>query len=274
MSFPSNGDPASTIAQMSEAYGLVVAGGAAYFTASFPVGAADPQGKQQSAPGLFSVPLSGAGDPTLVIGSFVNIDGAVSDGVAIFLDGGAGAIARVSIADRVRTDLPLPHGISIDALAVHAGVLYVAAQDLASTSASNGVILSLAATGGTARALVTDIGHPWSLVADASGLTWVQEPPIGQFSDSLIVHAGLDGKGGKTLLSHGANSLAVSNGDLYLAWDGISKVPLGGGAETSLVSGLQGPGRLVVSNGNAAWVDPEFQARSATTVPALMTTCW
>jgi hypothetical protein len=121
---------------------------------------------------------------------------------------------------------------------------------------------------------VTNIGHPWNLVADASGLSWVQEPPVGVYADSHIVRAGLDGSGARALVSHGARTLAVSGGDLYLAWDGIAKIPVGGGTETMLVPGLKAPGLLSVAGGNAVWVDPVSQARSDPTVPSLMTTCW
>jgi len=88
------------------------------------------------------------------------------------------------------------------------------------------------------------------------------------------VRARLDGTGARTLLSHAARAIAVDGGDLYVAWDGITKVPLAGGAEVPLVSGGKAPGLLVVAGGNAAWVDPVSQAKSDPTVPALMTTCW
>jgi hypothetical protein len=272
-SFPTDGSASTTIAHMSESNGLVLAGGSAFFTASVPAGAPDPQGKVSTEPGLFSVALTG-GDPTLALSAFVNLDGAVTDGKAIYAPGAGGGVMRFAVADGARTDLVLPTTFSIDALAVFAGTVYVAAQDLGNTTATNGVIVKLPATGGAIETVASNIGHPWSLAADASGLYWVEEAPIGQFGDAHVVHAGLDGQGKKTLLTHGASSLVLSDGALFLASDGISKLPLAGGAEVPLVTGLQGPGRLVVANGNAAWVDPEFPSRSATTMPSLMTTCW
>jgi hypothetical protein len=271
-SFPADGSASTPIVHMDEASGLVLAGGNAFFTASVPAGAPNAQGKVSSAPALFSVALSG-GDPSLQLSAFLDMENAVTDGAAIYAPGASG-VTRFAIAGGTHTDLPLPTGFTIDALAVHAGVLYVAAQDLANASATNGVIVSMPATGGAMKTLAANIGHPWTLVADASGLYWTEEPPIGQFGDSHVVHAGLDGKGKTTLLSHGASSLVVSDGALYLATDGISKLPLGGGDEVPLVTGLQGPGRLVVADGNAAWIDPEFPSRSATTEPSLMTVCW
>lgn len=272
-SFPLDGSASKTIAHMSGSDGLVLAGGAAFFVASIPAGAPDPQGKVPSAQALFSVPLAG-GDPTLEPDGSVSLEGAVTDGTAIYAPAGGSGVTRIALADGARTDLTLSASLLLDSLAVHAGSVYVAAQDLSSSSASSGLIVKVPATGGPALTVVSNIGHPRSLVADASGLYWVEEPPVGQFGDSHVVHAGLDGKGMKTLLTHGAGSLALDGGTLYLASDSISRMALPDGAEVPLVTGLQGPGRLVVSGGNAAWVDPEFPSLSATTPPSLMTVCW
>jgi len=272
-SFPLDGSAPAPIVQMRDAYGLVLAGGSAFFEGTFPVGQPNAQGKVSSGSGLFSVPLSG-GVPTLQTDAFLELeDRAVSDGTAIYAPG-VNNIVRIAAADGARSELPLPTAFTVDALAVHAGTLYVAAQDGANQSATNGVIVSLPVTGGPMKTLAENIGHPWTLIADASGLYWEEDPPTGQFTASHVVRTGLDGKGKTTLLDHGARSLVVSDGALYVAMDGLSKVPLAGGDEVPLVTGLQGPGLLVVSDGNAAWIDPEHQALSATTEPSLMTVCW
>jgi hypothetical protein len=276
MSFPADGSPSTTVAHMSETSGLVVTGTTAYFEASIPAGAPDAQGKVSSTSGLFSVPFAG-GDPTLVLGEFFITDSAVTDGTAVYLDATPTGVVRLSVADGARTNLAVPPGLQIDAMAIHAGALYVAAIDLRSTSATNGLIVkvSTSTTGGAPETLLENIGHPWNLVADASGIYWAEEPPVGQFGDSHIRHAGLDGKGATTLLQHGAVSLALSEGDLYIAnAGGISKLPKGGGGEVPLITGLRDPGRLVVADRNAAWVDPASQALSDPTVPSIMTTCW
>ena len=120
----------------------------------------------------------------------LDIDGAVADSTAIYFNGFGDGIVRVAVADGARTDLALPAGLSVDAIAVNGGAVYVAAQDLASTSPTNGLIMKMPATGGPAQTLITNIGHPWSLVADASGLFWVEDPPVGSFGDG---HLGLGG---------------------------------------------------------------------------------
>jgi hypothetical protein len=271
--FPASGDPPSTLAHMNEAYGLVLAGGAAYFSASVPVGTPNAQGKQSSTTALFSVSFSG-GVPTLALDAPVNMDGAVSDGAALYFNGYGGGITRVAISDGTRTDLPLPTvptGILVHALAMHAGELYVAAQDLTNFS---GYILKLPVGGGAATTLASNIGQPTAITAGPSGIYWVEWPLLGQGGDARIVRAGLDGRGATTLLTHGADSIVLDGDTLYIANGGISKVPAGGGAEVTLVPNLKQPGRLAVSNGNAAWVDPVSQALSDPTVPSLATTCW
>ena len=269
---PLSGGPIETIAQASTMRGLVIVGQTAYFTADHPLGAPDVQGRQAATTALYSVPLSG-GATALVLDAPLNIDGAVADSRAIYFNGFGGGIVRVAVADGSRTDLALPAGLYVDAIAVNGGAVYVAAQDLASTSPTNGLIMKMPATGGPAQTLITNIGHPWNLVADASGLFWVEDPPVGTFGDGHLAGAALDGSAMRTLLSHGARALAISRGDLYFAWSGIGKVPVGGGAETTLVPGLNAPGMLHISGGSAVWVDPVSQARSDPTVPSLMTTC-
>jgi hypothetical protein len=270
--FPLNGDPALTLAQASGMRGLVVVGQTAYFTADHPVGAPTAQGKQSSTTALYSVPLAG-GTATLFIDMPLNIDGAVTDGTAIYFNGYGAGIVRVVVADGSASTLPLALGVN--AIAVHGGVVYAAATDLTSTNPSNGLIVRMPTTGGPPQTIVANIGHPWSLVADANGLYWAEDPPVGVFGDGHVARAGLDGSGVRTLLPHGARALAVDGADLYFAWDAIGKVPLGGGAVTTLVPGpLKAPGMFTISNGNAVWVDPVFQALSDPTEPLLVTTCW
>jgi hypothetical protein len=271
--FPLTGDPALTLTQADGMRGLVVVGQTAYFTAEHPVGAPNAQGKQSSTTALYSAPLAG-GAATLSIDVPLNVDGAVTDGTAIYFNGYGGGITRVAVADGSESTLPLSNALGVNALAVHDGVVYVAAADLTSANPSNGVIVKMPTTGGSPQTIVANIGHPWSLVADASGLYWVEDPPVGTFGEGRIARAGLDGRGLRTFISHSARALAIDGGFLYFAWDTIGKVPVAGGQEITLVSGLNAPGLLAVSGGNAVWVDPIFQALSDPTLPALMTTCW
>jgi hypothetical protein len=271
--FPLTGDPAIALTQASGMRGLVVVGQTAYFTADHPVGAPNAEGKQSSTTALYSVPLAGAA-ATLVLDMPLNIDGAVTDGTAIYFSGYGGGIVRVVVADASQSTLSLPRSLEVNAIALHDGVVYVAATDLGSASPTNGTIVAIPATGGSARTVLTNIGHPWNLVAAASGLYWVEDPPVGVYGDSHIARAGLDGTGVRTLVSDGASALAVDGADLYFANGSIGKVPVAGGAVTTLVPGLKAPGLLIVSGGTAVWVDPASQALSDPTVPSLMTTCW
>jgi len=271
--FSLTGDPALTLTQASDMRGLVVVGQTAYFTADHPVGVPNAESKQSSTTALYSVPLAG-GAATLVLDMPFNIDGAVTDGTAIYFSGYGGGIVRVVVVDASQSTLSLARSLEVNAIAVHDGVVYVAATDLGSASPTNGTIVAIPATGGSARTVLANIGHPWNLVAAASGLYWVEDPPVGTFGDGHVSGAGLDGSGVRTLMLHGARALALDGGYLYFAWDIIGKVPVAGGQETTLVPGLKAPGLLTVSAGNAAWVDPVVLALSDPTVPSLMTTCW
>jgi hypothetical protein len=271
--FSLTGDPALTLTQASDMLGLVVVGQTAYFTAGHPVGAPNAQGKQSRTTALYSVPLAG-GVATLVLDMPLNIDGAVTDGTAIYFSGYGGGIMRFVAADASQSTLSLALSLEVNAIAVHDGVVYVAAIDLGSASPTNGTIVAIPATGGSARTVLGNIGHPWNLVAAASGLYWVEDPPVGTFGNGHVARAGLDGSSVRTLMLHGARALALDGGYLYFAWDTIGKVPVAGGQESTLVPGLKTPGLLAVSGGNAVWVDPTSQALSDPTVPSLMTTCW
>jgi hypothetical protein len=267
------GDPPVTLTQASEMRGLVVVGQSVYFTAGHPVGAPNAQGKQSSTSALYSAPMAG-GAPTLVLDVPLEVDGAATDGVAIYFAGYGPGVTRVAVADGAESTLALPRSLGVNAVAVHDGFVYVAAFDGSGSNPSNGVIVKMPTTGSAPQTIVTNIGHPWSLVADASGLFWVEDPPEGTFGDGHIARAGLDGSGVRTVLPHSARSLTVDGGYLFFAWDTIGKIPVGGGPVTTLVPGLNAPGLLTVAKGNAVWVDPVTQALSDPTVPSLMTTCW
>ncbi len=267
------GTPPLTLTQASGMRGLIVVGQAVYFSAEHPVGRPDAQGKQPGTSALYAVPLAG-GAPTLVLDKPFNVDGAATDGVAIYFPGYGPGITRVAVADGAESALALPRALGVNAVAVHAGFVYVAAYDGLSASPSKGVIVKIPTAGGAPQTLVSNIGNPWSLVADGSGLFWVEDPPEGTFADGHIARADLDGRNVRTLVAHGAHSLAVEGGDLYFASDSINRLPVGGGHVMTLVPGLNAPGLLTVANGNAVWVDPVTQALSDPTVPSLMTTCW
>jgi hypothetical protein len=259
-SYPLTGDPPATLVR-GDLSGLIVVADTAYYV-------------DTNNPGVQSVPVGG-GTPQRLVDMPLPGDGAVTDGEALYFKGYGMGIVRISLADATMTTLPLPPGTSSNALAVHAGFVYVAGEDLRAASGTlmNGLIARVSISSGAAETIVVGVGHTWNLVADPGGLTWVQDPPSFEGNGS-IVRANFDGTGIRTLANHGASALAVSGGDLYVASDSISKIPLAGGDETVLVSGLKAPGLLVVSDGNAAWVDPATRALSDTTPSAVMTICW
>jgi len=259
--FPLDGSPPTTLANTPSPYGLIVVGGNAYFL------------EESHLPSeLYAVPLAG-GEPTRVLDAWFEMERATADGDAIYFPSVGGGVTRFAVADRSQTKLALPVSLLIDAIAVVDGAVYVAAQDWSNMSTTAGMILKFPPTGGAPTTLLETDGHPWNLVADRGGLTWVQEAP-GFSAAPRVVRAGLDGRDPHTLVDHPARSLVIQGDTLYIMWDGLSQIPLAGGAEITLVPHLSSPGFLAVAGGDAAWVDPIDQAKSSTIVPTLSTACW
>jgi hypothetical protein len=267
------GDPV-TLASPGDSDGLLVLGGVAYFVASHAVG--DPvQGKQPAEETLDAVPVSG-GDTTTALGAsdtpapFFGIADATS---LYFPSRNLSAIAKFTPPAAL---VDLDSGgtvLDIDAIAEQGASIYVAAQDVRVGGFTNGLIQRIPKSGGTAETIVSNIGHPWSLVADDTGLYWQEDPPgitgIGQ-----IAHAQLDGSGISSLLSVGATSLAVSSGQLYFTTqDSVQSMPTSGGAVTTVASNQKSAGTLLIAGDNVVWVDPSSKSLSDPTVPVVLAAC-
>ena len=270
---PASGGPDMTIANADEPSALAVLNGVAYFTAFQPVGSPDSNGKQSSQTVFESVPVSG-GDPTVLPDVAVGNLARATDDDSLYFDGlGPASVVKLTPPSMTPVTLALEAALLIDAIAVHGDYVYVAGQDLtAGATLQNGVIERVPKRGGTAQRLLSNIGHPWSLIADDTGLYWAQDPP-GFEGSGTIVHANLDGTSPRTFVEESARSLAIVNGQLVIAWDGIQAVPLSGGRPEVVASDLTAPGMLVVVGGNVAWVDPVEKALSDPTVPRVMTAC-
>jgi hypothetical protein len=199
------------------------------------------------------------------------MNGAVTDGTAIYFNGFGDGIVRVAVADGAHANLAIPADVSVLGLAVYAGNLYLAARD---SSPRGGSILKLPATGGATTTLASNIDPPAHLVAGPSGLAWVAWPVPGQDGSPRIARAELDGSEVTTLAAHAADALVLDGDTLYIENGGISRVPARGGAEVTLFPNLDKPGLLSVSNGQAAWVSPYSQVPLDTTPWSLVTTCW
>jgi hypothetical protein len=254
-------------------YSLLVVGGVAYFEASHPVG--DPiGGKQPTEQTLDAVPISG-GDVTTVLdaASTSSLDLGTTDADSLYFRARAAPGITKFTLPATHIDLSLDAGLSIDAIAVQGDYVYVAAQDISGGGGSmDGVIERVPKNGGTAQAIVSNIGHPWSLVADASGLYWAEDPP--GYGNGHVAHAQLDGSNVTALFSASITSLALAAGRLYYAaGDTIASVAASGGAPTTIASGLKWAGMLTIAGNNLVWVDPASQALSDPTVPAVFTAC-
>jgi hypothetical protein len=267
-----SGGGAVAIASPQSPSGLLVLHGIAYFNAERPVGVPDSQGKQQTEFVLESVPVSG-GDPTVLPGLALGNLASATDEDSLYFDAASPAtLLRLTPPSTAPSVLELEAKTLIDAIAVRGNYVYVAGQDFGNPAAmQNGLIDRIPKTGGAVERLVSNIGHPWSLVADDDFLYWVEDPP--NFGAGSIVRANLDGSSRTTLVPTSARSLAVSNGRLVYAWDAIESVPSSGGTPTVIAAGATTPGMLVVMGGNVVWADPIEKARSDPTVPKVMTAC-
>ena len=265
------GDPV-TLASPEGQFGLLVLGGVAYFEASHAAG--DPiGGKQPTEQTLDAVPVAG-GDETTVLGadSAPSLDSATTDADSLYFPARGQTVITRFTPPSASIDLKFSAGSSIDAVAVFGDYVYVAAQDLIVGGSANGIIERIPKKGGTAGIVVSNIGHPWNLVADATGLYWQEDPP--GFGTGHIAHAQLDGSRLTTLVEANATSLALASGRLYFSTgDTIASIATSGGVATTLESGFKSAGRLTLAGDNLVWVDPASQALSDPTVPTVLTAC-
>lgn len=268
---PIAGGPAVTIAQVSDPSGLLLLGGHAYFTAFHPDGPVDFQGKQPSASSLYSVPLAG-GEPTMVLSTAPNTSGWTTDGTSIFYASYAFGITKLT-PPSTTLDLPLDGKPMVDAIAVYGDYIYVATQDITSGVALTGAIQRIPKGGGAAQRIVANIGHPWSLLVDDTGLYWVEDPPTGTFGGSHIAHAALDGSGITTLLARGSRSMALDGTNLYFGLEDVEKMPKPSGEPTIIATGQTGEDLLQVAGGNLVWLDHVQKALSDPTPITLNTAC-
>ena len=272
-SVPLSGGPAVTLAAPSDPSGLSYLKGNLYFSATEPGGSSNSEGKVSSEEVFEALPLAG-GSLTAIPGMNVSPVASASDGDALYLAAsGQSAIIELTGPSATPTTLPLDGTISIDAICAHGGDIYVAGQDLTSSdSFGNGVIERIPKVGGSAERIVSNIGHPWSLVADDTGLYW-QQDPLGFEGNGAIMRANVDGTSLTTLTMVSARSLALANGQLYFTSDAIYSIPTAGGTATLVASSLATPGMLLVIGSNLAWTDPVSKALSDPTVPEVMTAC-
>ncbi len=267
---------ATPVAMVQDPSGLVALDGTLYFTAEEPAGAPDAQGKQPSEAVFQSVPVDG-GAPEPISGVTPgNLAHAVDDDSLYFdalaSSSGGSAVMKLTPPSAEPVELALDGSILINAIAVHDGQVYVAGDDFKSSSQTqNGVIERIPKNGGRAERLVSDVGHPFALVADDSGLYWVEDPA--GFGPAHVVHAGLDGSSRRELIEASDSSLALAAGRIYFSSDNLESIPTSGGEATTLATDLKSPGMFLVAGGNLVWVDPVTKALSDPTVPRLMTAC-
>jgi hypothetical protein len=267
---------ATSVAMVQNPYNLVALHDVLYFTATEPAGAPDAQGKQGSESVFQSVP-AGGGTPETIPGVTPGGLAHAVDDDSIYFDGlgsssGVSTVLKLTPPSTKPVELDLDGQILINAIAVHDGQVYVAGDDFKSSSQTqNGVIERISKNGGKAQRLVSDIGHPFNLVADDDGLYWTEDPP--NFGQGNLVRSNLDGSSRRDLTEALDSALAVAAGRLYFVADALESIPTSGGKPATLTTGQSNPGMFLIVGGNLVWVDPASKARSDPTVPNVLTTC-
>jgi len=271
MRVPIAGGTPVTLAQAADPYGLLVIGDNIYFTAMHDSGPVDFQGKQPSTTSLYVLPLAG-GQPSIFLPTAPIAETWTTDGVSLFIASGQG-VAMLTPPATTTVDLPFDGKGVIDAIAVNGDYVYVATQELAQNVPKNGAIQRLSKSGGAPQRIVADIGHPWNLVADDSGIYWAEDPPTGTYGNGHIMRAALDGTGITALSAHESTAMAIAGDNLYFESDIIGRMPKNGGDETTIVTGQTGEDFLKVAGGNLVWVNHASKALSDSTPTTVNTAC-
>jgi hypothetical protein len=266
---PLGGAPPQTLVSVKGNSMLAVIGSNVFFNAPNPDRPADPQPPTA----LFAVPLAG-GEAKIALAQAPPDGIWTTDGVSLFFRTTASDIGKWTPFDAAPTALPTSGPGGINSIAVHGDDVYVAMIDITLGNSKNGAIERLRKTGGPANRIVTNIGHPSNLVADDSGLYWVEDPPTGTFGSSHIAHANLDGTGITEVSPHGSTQMAVAGDFLYYEWDtAIGRMPNVGGAEQTFATGQVGSDLLEIVGSNLVWVDHAWKSLSDPTPQSVRTAC-
>jgi hypothetical protein len=270
---PQSGGTPMTVASEHDVANAVVVGDVIYFHGLKLVPNSDPSIPPQAVAVVYSVPLAG-GTPTIIddLGDLLPL---AADDSSIYLGGNAVAIRRWTPASGESSDLRIDTGLLVDDIAIAGDYVYVAAQDIATGGLTNGVIARIAKAGGQMNRLVTNIGHPFHVKADSTGIYWAEDPPaLFGAGTGRLARSDLSGGSSMALVSGVPRSLAVIDGQvLFSTGVEINRVSTKGGKVTPVATGLMNAGMLVGAKGYVVWVDPAQQAFSGTTSPNLMITC-
>jgi hypothetical protein len=261
------------------AAGVGVVAGTLYYTAEPPSGAPSSDGRQSSAPALYAAAFTGGPiDPSaavLVADNFFTTAVAADQSSLYAASGVAGAIVRLTPSEPAPAMLTLDGTLSINALAADPTYLYAAVSDL-SAQPGDGFIARLPKSGGRTERLTAPAGYPEDVAVDATGLYWIQKPPVGSFGNAQLLHASLTGQNVTTLDdgSRGSPSaLALGPSALYLLDGALERMGKPGGAVESLTGPLDGAGLLRVSGADVIWVDNAVRALSSAAPVTLEVTC-
>ena len=252
----------------------VVLDGGVYFKGAVPVAGANPDaaGPVASEAHVFMVPLVG-GSPT-EYPALGEASPVAADDTSIYLES-AGRVVRWTPKTGNTVSLPIDVGWVVDGVSLQGDYLYLAAQDARLSGFTNGLIARIPRDGsGAVATIVTGIGHPWSLTADAAGLYWSEDPPT-LAGAGRIARSALDGTSVVTVVGTNASSLAVAGEHLIFTVGGdVDAVLTTGGAVTVLASDQQAPGFITAVGDKVVWLAPATSSFSTVQSPSVMMTCF
>jgi len=273
MAVPSSGGPPRIVTDAISPTSAVVLGGSVFYQGLENVPGSDPDAgvPVPSETQLFSVGLAG-GTPE-AFPALKHFTPRVTDGTALYLSYDPTGFDRWVPPSGAPTALPLDTNLLIDGVLIQGNFLYVAAQDIKSAGFSNGLIGRMPKSGGAFERIVSGIGHPSNLAADATSFYWAEDPQA-ITGNGKLVRSALDGSGITMLYSGTVFSVAVRAGRVFFSWGTeIDSVASVGGSAKPLATGLKNAGFLTLGDNTLSWVDPVQLSFSSTASPVLVSLC-
>jgi hypothetical protein len=163
--------------------------------------------------------------------------------------------------------------VAVRALTTHGSAVYIAGQDYSTPAGDHGAIVRVAKTGAARVQLLSLAGLPNDIAVDDHAIFWLESSPYGTFDIGHLARADLDGSHPMALAMTDASSLALDEEYVYFVDDGLHRVPKAGGAEETLVPGLEGASLLRIAGADATWVNLATKALSDARPSELMALC-
>ncbi|AKU96966.1 hypothetical protein AKJ09_03630 [Labilithrix luteola] len=269
---PRGGGTRQILSESSSPTAFAVDESALYYFTSHPVDAPTTDGKGQSATALVRAPRDG-GSPELLVDG-VSGTAMLSDGKRLYwVD--AGGVNKYVLADDTQSSVVLERGSMVQGMALGAGALFLAVTTLSAEGngvSQHGSIQRIDIATGALTTVIDGLAFPLGLAIDEHRIYFIDG---NDYRNATIQSARIDGADRTTLATASASSIAVDAHAVYVTTnDAILKIDKATGSSSTLVSGLDTPGNVVVDGGNVYWSNATSVAMSAVNPPyGLMTAC-